>query len=73
MDGCTSLDVKSDEVVPLAEAVSVHHQWALKEADGKVQGPGGAAEILRIHPNTLRKRMKKLGIPYGRQKKKALS
>jgi transcriptional regulator with GAF, ATPase, and Fis domain len=29
---------------------------------GKINGPKGAAEILKIHPNTLRSRMKKLGI-----------
>jgi len=28
----------------------------------KIKGPGGAAAILDIHPNTLRSRMKKLGI-----------
>ena len=30
----------------------------------KVQGDGGAAEILGLKPNTLRSRMKKLGIPF---------
>jgi len=34
----------------------------LKMTRGKVNGPGGAAEILKIHPNTLHSRMKKLGI-----------
>lgn len=34
----------------------------LKKTGGKVAGPGGAAEILEIHPNTLFSRMKKLGI-----------
>jgi formate hydrogenlyase transcriptional activator len=32
-----------------------------------VEGPRGAAKILGLHPNTLRSRMKKLGIrrtPY---------
>jgi DNA-binding protein Fis len=40
---------------------------ALKLAKGKIQGPGGAAEILSINPNTLRKRMRKLGINFGRE------
>jgi len=40
---------------------------ALEKANGKISGPGGAAQILDINPSTLRKRMKKLGIPYGRQ------
>jgi transcriptional regulator with GAF, ATPase, and Fis domain len=40
---------------------------AMKLAQGKINGPRGAAQILGIHPNTLRKRMNKLGIPYGRK------
>lgn len=31
---------------------------------GKVNGRGGAAEILQILPNTLRAKMRKLGIPH---------
>ena len=34
----------------------------LKETDGVVEGPRGAAKILGLHPNTLRSRLKKLGI-----------
>jgi len=40
---------------------------ALEEAHGKISGPGGAAEILDINPSTLRKRMNRLGIAYGRK------
>ena len=50
----------------LDEAMANHIQLALKLAKGKIQGPGGAAEILSINPNTLRKRMRKLGITFGR-------
>ncbi|MCK9274503.1 MAG: sigma 54-interacting transcriptional regulator [Syntrophales bacterium] len=35
---------------------------ALQRTNGKVTGPGGAADLLEIHPNTLFSRMKKLGI-----------
>ncbi|MEN6438987.1 MAG: sigma 54-interacting transcriptional regulator [Syntrophobacter sp.] len=35
---------------------------ALIMSKGKINGPGGAAEILQVHPNTLRKRMVKLGV-----------
>jgi len=31
-------------------------------------GPGGTAAILGINPSTLRSKMKKLGIPYGRRR-----
>jgi formate hydrogenlyase transcriptional activator len=34
----------------------------LKKCNGRIWGAGGAAEILNIHPSTLRSRMKKLGI-----------
>jgi chemotaxis protein methyltransferase CheR len=34
----------------------------LASCDGKVSGQGGAADVLGLHPNTLRSRMKKLGI-----------
>jgi len=37
---------------------------------GKVEGNNGAAEILQILPCTLRKRMRKLGVPFGRKVKK---
>ncbi len=31
---------------------------------GKIHGPGGAGELLGINPNTLRYKMRKLGIPF---------
>ena len=40
---------------------------ALSLARGKVEGKNGAAEILGLKPNTLRSRMKKLEIPFGRK------
>jgi transcriptional regulator with GAF, ATPase, and Fis domain len=44
-----------------------HIRQALEKTGGKINGPGGAAQILGLHPNTLRNRMSKLGIPYGRK------
>ncbi|MBT6500824.1 MAG: sigma-54-dependent Fis family transcriptional regulator, partial [Deltaproteobacteria bacterium] len=35
----------------------------LKRTDGRIAGPGGAADILGLKPSTLYHRMKKLGIP----------
>lgn len=37
----------------------------LQQADWVIEGPHGAARILDLHPNTLRSRMKKLGIVRG--------
>jgi transcriptional regulator with GAF, ATPase, and Fis domain/AmiR/NasT family two-component response regulator len=39
-----------------------HILSALRKCNGRVWGPGAAAEILNIHPSTLASKMKKLGI-----------
>jgi transcriptional regulator with GAF, ATPase, and Fis domain len=38
----------------------------LKSVHWKVEGPGGAAELLNLHPSTLRSKMRKLGIERPR-------
>ncbi|MCM2358445.1 MAG: sigma 54-interacting transcriptional regulator [Geobacteraceae bacterium] len=55
--------------VSLDEAMASHIRRVLKIADGRINGPGGAADLLKINANTLRGRMKKLGISYGRDKR----
>lgn len=40
----------------------------LKNVHWKLEGPGGAAELLNIHPSTLRSKMRKLGIERPRYK-----
>ena len=50
----------------LDDAMHQHIERVLQMANGKVQGKKGAAAMLGIHPSTLRSRMKKLGIIYGR-------
>ena len=57
----------ADDFPTLDELNSMHISRALKISNGKINGPNGAAEALDIHPHTLRKRMDKLGIPYGRK------
>ncbi|MGD8844818.1 MAG: sigma 54-interacting transcriptional regulator [Desulfobacteraceae bacterium] len=56
----------SGEDLALDGAMRRHIEMVLSLSKGRVNGPGGAADILEIHPNTLRKRMQKLGIAYGR-------
>lgn len=51
----------------LDEAMSAHISEVLKAAKGKIHGPGGAAELLGMNPNTLRWRLDKLGIAYRRR------
>ena len=40
----------------------------LKNVHWKLEGPGGAAELLSIHPSTLRSKMRRLGIERPRYK-----
>jgi transcriptional regulator with GAF, ATPase, and Fis domain len=54
----------ADELVDLDTLVAGHIQRALTTTNGKIHGPGGAGEILGVNPNTLRSKMKKLGIPF---------
>ena len=58
---------QDEPLVSLDEINARHIKRALEKAGGKINGPGGAAQILSINPYTLRKRMKKMGIPYGRR------
>jgi len=50
----------------LDQVVSDHIRRALVQCNGRVEGEKGAARLLGIHPSTLRKRMKKMNIPFGR-------
>jgi transcriptional regulator with GAF, ATPase, and Fis domain len=50
--------------------IAIHIQRALEKTNGRVEGKNGAARILGLHPSTLRGKMKKLEIPYGRKVKR---
>jgi transcriptional regulator with GAF, ATPase, and Fis domain len=54
----------------LDEAMATHISEVLRIANGKIHGPGGAAELLGMNPNTLRWRLDKLGISYRKQDRK---
>jgi transcriptional regulator with GAF, ATPase, and Fis domain len=56
-----------DAPLKLDEVVSQHILRVLEITKGKVHGKGGAAELLGINSSTLRNRMNRLGIPYGRR------
>jgi len=51
---------------PLDEVMKAHIIKVLKAAGGRINGPGGAADLLKINPNTLRSRMEKYRINYKR-------
>ncbi|HET6418619.1 MAG TPA: sigma 54-interacting transcriptional regulator [Geobacteraceae bacterium] len=56
-----------DASLKLDELMSQHISKVLKMTNGKIHGPGGAAELLGLEPNTLRARMDKLGVKYRRK------
>jgi PAS domain S-box-containing protein len=74
----TSIPSSTEEIVPTTSAVQGgngqsqgasleevekrHILDVLRQTGGVIEGPRGAAKILSLHPNTLRSRMKKLGI-----------
>jgi transcriptional regulator with GAF, ATPase, and Fis domain len=55
-------------LLSLDDVISLHLRKVLKMTNGKINGPGGAAELLRVVPNTLRGRMRRLGITHGKKK-----
>ena len=55
-----------DGIAPLEEMERRHIVAVLETTAGVIHGPKGAARILKLHPNTLRSRMEKLGITFKR-------
>lgn len=54
------------EFPTLDQAMARHIEAALVRSQGQVEGPHGAARLLRINPHTLRARMRKLGVVWQR-------
>jgi transcriptional regulator with GAF, ATPase, and Fis domain len=53
----------------LDSVVRGHIEEVLRACSGHVEGAAGAAKVLGLNPSTLRFRMRRLGIPYGRKAK----
>jgi transcriptional regulator with GAF, ATPase, and Fis domain len=53
-------------IEPLDVVMRRHIELALRETHGRVEGPHGAARLLRINPHTLRARMRKLEVDWRR-------
>jgi transcriptional regulator with GAF, ATPase, and Fis domain len=58
---CQQVSLELDQVL------IAHIRHVLDLCKGRVEGEKGAAKVLNIHPSTLRKRMKKLNILFGRR------
>src|SRR5205823_2045963 len=50
------------DAVPLERVERAHIVSVLRRTNWRVDGPRGAARLLKMHPSTLRSRMQKLGI-----------
>ena len=61
--------VVEDDVLELDAVTARHITRVLAMTGGKIHGPGGAGELLGVNPNTLRYRMRKLGIPFRKQRR----
>ncbi|MCG8686392.1 MAG: sigma 54-interacting transcriptional regulator, partial [Desulfobacterales bacterium] len=57
---------REQEFPTLDELISHHIRKSLALAKGKVDGPGGAAELLGLNPSTLRGKMRKYQIKVSR-------
>ena len=63
-------DNHNGDSLALDAIMSGHIRRVLDMTSGRVGGEQGAANLLNINPSTLRKKMRKLGIPFGRKAKK---
>ena len=52
------------EIEPLDEVIRRHIEATLTATGGRIEGPRGAARLLKINPHTLRGRMRKLKIEW---------
>ncbi|MNK82793.1 Transcriptional regulatory protein ZraR [compost metagenome] len=57
-----SLEINTKKIKSMEEMEKEHIMNALQMCNGKVSGTGGAAELLKLQPQTLYSKMKKLGI-----------
>jgi len=61
------VDLALEDIPPLDVVTAKHIQHVLDLCHGRIEGEKGAARILNINPSTLRKRMTKLKIPFGKK------
>ncbi len=65
-DALSAPSFEPGEDLSLDGVTAAHIRKVLKLTKGRINGSGGAAEKLGINPATLRNRMNRLGVPYGR-------
>jgi DNA-binding NtrC family response regulator len=63
----TTLPLPNQDTFELDMIVAEHIRKVLQMTNGKIEGKDGAAELLKVNPATLRNRMRKLRIEFGRK------
>jgi transcriptional regulator with GAF, ATPase, and Fis domain len=58
--------LSNEQTLTIDALLAVHIRSALQVTNGKVHGENGAASLLGVNPSTLRHKMRRLGIPFGR-------
>ena len=56
-------------IVPLEDHLRQYLIQVLDHTNGVIYGQQGAANLLGVHPNTLRSRLRKLGIPFRKKER----
>ncbi|SIO31830.1 sigma-54-dependent Fis family transcriptional regulator [Halodesulfovibrio marinisediminis] len=65
----TPLVLNSQQAFPtLDEVTRMYIEKALQHCNGKIEGADGAAQLLGVNASTLRHRMRKLGIVFGKKR-----
>ncbi len=59
--------VNNGEINDLDQVISCHIRRTLEAVGGQIGGEEGAAKLLKMNPSTLRSKMRKLGISFGRK------
>ena len=65
-DAKTAPPKTMENFLTIDDMIVVHIKDCLKLTKGRIEGEGGAAELLGLNPSTLRSKMRKLGIQFGR-------
>lgn len=60
-----SAEQRKSPIASLDDAIRAHIRVALGLASGRIEGRGGAADILGLNPHTLRGKMRKLRIDWA--------
>ena len=66
----TPTTIINEEVLSIDQLLSQHITRVMSLTGGRIAGENGAAKLLGIKPTTLRAKMEKLGIPFGRKAQK---